>query len=102
MDLLPSRNTFNYYKGNLHGHSNHSDGALKPNEVVNEYKNLGYDFTCLSDHLWKNENFANDGSTILLISLVGIYIFHKIIIITYKLTIYNNLWDLFRLSLFHN
>jgi|TARA_B100001750_G_scaffold54688_1_gene41592 histidinol phosphatase-like PHP family hydrolase len=60
MDLLPSRNTFNYYKGNLHGHSNHSDGALKPNEVVNEYKNLGYDFTCLSDHLWKNEDYANE------------------------------------------
>ena len=60
MDLLPSRNTFNYYKGNLHGHSNHSDGALNPNEVVNEYKNLGYDFTCLSDHLWKNEDFANE------------------------------------------
>ena len=48
MDLLPPKNSTNYYKGNLHGHSNHSDGALKPKEVVNEYKKLGYDFTCLS------------------------------------------------------
>ena len=60
MNLLPSKNSTSYYKGNLHGHSNHSDGALKPNEVINEYKNLGYDFTCLSEHLWKGEKFANE------------------------------------------
>ena len=60
MDLLPAKNSTNYYKGNLHGHSNHSDGALKPDEVINEYKNLGYDFTCLSEHLWKGEKFANE------------------------------------------
>ena len=60
MDLLPAKNVTNYYKGNLHGHSNHSDGALKPDEVINEYKNLGYDFTCLSEHLWKGEKFANE------------------------------------------
>ena len=41
-------------------HDAHSDGALKPNEVINEYKNLGYDFTCLSEHLWKGEKFANE------------------------------------------
>ena len=60
MDLLPPKNSTNYFKGNLHGHSTHSDGALKPNEVVNEYKKLGYDFTCLSEHLWKGEKFANE------------------------------------------
>ena len=60
MDLLPSKNSTNYFKGNLHGHSNHSDGALKPNEVVTKYKNLGYDFICLSEHLWKGEKFANE------------------------------------------
>jgi len=58
MDLLPSRNTHKYFKGNLHGHSNHSDGALNPQEVVNKYKEIGYDFTCLSDHLWKDTKFA--------------------------------------------
>ena len=58
MDLLPSKNKHKYLKGNLHGHSNHSDGALNPKEVVNKYKEIGYDFTCLSDHLWKDTNFA--------------------------------------------
>ena len=58
MHLLPSKNTHKYFKGNLHGHSNHSDGALNPQEVVNKYKEIGYDFTCLSDHLWKDSKFA--------------------------------------------
>jgi len=60
MDLLPAKNSTNYYKGNLHGHSNHSDGALEPDQVIKEYKSLGYDFTCLSEHLWKGERFANE------------------------------------------
>ena len=58
MHLLPSKNTHQYFRGNLHGHSNHSDGALNPQEVVNKYKEIGYDFTCLSDHLWKGSKFA--------------------------------------------
>ena len=58
MHLLPSQNKYKYFKGNLHGHSNHSDGALNPQEVVNKYKEIGYDFTCLSDHLWKDTKFA--------------------------------------------
>ena len=58
MHLLPSKNTHKYFKGNLHGHSNHSDGALNPQDVVNKYKQVGYDFTCLSDHLWKGSKFA--------------------------------------------
>ncbi len=58
MDLLPSKNKHKYFKGNLHGHSYHSDGALNPQEVVNKYKEIGYDFTCLSDHLWKDAKFA--------------------------------------------
>ena len=58
MHLLPSKNKNTYFKGNLHGHSNHSDGALNPQEVVNKYKEIGYDFTCLSDHLWKDAKFA--------------------------------------------
>ena len=60
MDLLPPKNSTKYFKGNLHGHSNHSDGALNPSSVVNEYKQLGYDFTCLSEHLWRGEKFANE------------------------------------------
>ena len=58
MHILPSKNTHKYFRGNLHGHSNHSDGALNPQDVINKYKELGYDFTCLSDHLWKGTTFA--------------------------------------------
>ena len=46
------------YRGNLHGHSTHSDGFKSPKEVIEIYKNLGYDFTCLSDHLWDDSSFA--------------------------------------------
>ena len=46
------------YRGNLHGHSTHSDGFKTPQEVIETYKNLGYDFTCLSDHLWADSSFA--------------------------------------------
>ena len=41
----------NFYKGNLHTHSNKSDGKLDPKEVCLRYKNAGYDFISLTDHL---------------------------------------------------
>lgn len=46
------------YRGNLHGHSQHSDGALDSAAVVKIYQDLGYDFTCLSDHLWSDQRFC--------------------------------------------
>ena len=46
------------YRGNLHGHSTHSDGFKTPQEVIKTYQKLGYDFTCLSDHLWADSRFA--------------------------------------------
>jgi hypothetical protein len=39
-----------FFRGNLHCHSNRSDGLLEPEEVVGAYGNAGYDFVCLSDH----------------------------------------------------
>ncbi len=39
-----------FYRGNLHTHSNRSDGALDPGDVCQRYANEGYDFICLSDH----------------------------------------------------
>ena len=47
-----------FFRGNLHGHSTHSDGEFDPVEVVGIYRSRGYDFTCLSDHLWKDERFC--------------------------------------------
>lgn len=39
-----------YWRGNLHTHSNLSDGALEPAEVCRRYKAEGYDFIALTDH----------------------------------------------------
>lgn len=39
-----------FYKGNIHGHSNRSDGALDPEEVCRRYRAAGYDFIALTDH----------------------------------------------------
>ena len=39
-----------FFRGNLHCHSNRSDGLPEPEEVVGAYRDAGYDFICLSDH----------------------------------------------------
>src|SRR5262249_11531217 len=39
-----------FFRGNLHCHSTQSDGLVEPEQVVEAYKQLGYDFICLSDH----------------------------------------------------
>ncbi|MGC6516646.1 MAG: CehA/McbA family metallohydrolase [Candidatus Puniceispirillaceae bacterium] len=48
-----------FLRGNLHGHSTHSDGRLSPDEVAKRYYDLGYDFICISDHLWNDDRFAS-------------------------------------------
>jgi hypothetical protein len=50
---LPGR----FWRGNLHTHSNLSDGALEPPRVVEAYKNAGYDFMMLSDHFMRHYNW---------------------------------------------
>jgi len=40
----------NFLKGNIHTHSNRSDGAQPPSEVCRLYREMGYGFLCLSDH----------------------------------------------------
>ncbi len=39
-----------FYRGNLHTHSNRSDGVLDPAEVCRRYRAEGYDFMALTDH----------------------------------------------------
>jgi len=39
-----------FFRGNLHTHSNLSDGRLPPADVCRAYEEAGYDFICLSDH----------------------------------------------------
>ena len=43
----------NWYKGNLHTHTDNSDGELSPDEVVEGYKKNNYDFLAITDHLEK-------------------------------------------------
>lgn len=43
---LPGR----FWRGNLHTHSNRSDGVLDPEEVCRRYRAEGYDFIALTDH----------------------------------------------------
>ena len=58
MKLPPFGLGHSLYRGNLHGHSTHSDGVLSAQAVVETYADLGYDFSCLSDHLWIDDKFA--------------------------------------------
>ncbi len=48
--LAPFSSPGRFWRGNLHTHSNLSDGALTPEAVVGAYKSAGYDFLQLSDH----------------------------------------------------
>jgi hypothetical protein len=49
-DLLRDGVEGRFFRGNLHCHSNRSDGLRSPEEVVGAYRDAGYDFVCLSDH----------------------------------------------------
>ncbi len=39
-----------FFKGNLHGHSNKSDGRLTPEDVCHAYIEKGYNFISITDH----------------------------------------------------
>jgi len=52
--LSPFATPGRFWRGNLHTHSNLSDGALAPRDVVGAYKNAGYDFMMLSEHFIGN------------------------------------------------
>lgn len=43
---LPGR----FWRGNLHTHSDRSDGALSPQETAQVYRDAGYDFLAITDH----------------------------------------------------
>ena len=40
----------NWYKGNLHTHSTNSDGRKTPEEIVQIYKDHGYQFLAFTEH----------------------------------------------------
>ena len=47
---LPFDRPGRFWRGNLHTHSNHSDGALPPAEIVGLYQEAGYNFVAVTDH----------------------------------------------------
>jgi hypothetical protein len=55
--LAPFSTPGRFWRGNIHTHSNLSDGALEPRAVVDAYKNAGYDFMQLSEHFIGNFDF---------------------------------------------
>ena len=56
MRPIPFSTPGRFWRGNLHTHSNLSDGGLAPAAVVDAYKAAGYDFIQLSEHFL--ERFA--------------------------------------------
>ena len=46
-----------FWRGNVHTHSDHSDGALPADQVCELYREAGYDFLCLSDHFMARYGF---------------------------------------------
>jgi hypothetical protein len=48
--LAPFASAGRFWRGNIHTHSNISDGKLPPDAVVDAYRNAGYDFMQLSEH----------------------------------------------------
>ena len=46
-----------FLRGNIHGHSDNSDGALAPSEVCARYREAGYDFVAITDHFRPNYNY---------------------------------------------
>jgi predicted metal-dependent phosphoesterase TrpH len=46
-----------FFRGNLHTHSNLSDGAETPERVCAHYREAGYDFLALTDHFMKRFNY---------------------------------------------
>jgi hypothetical protein len=54
---LPFERPGRFFRGNLHTHSDRSDGALPPAAVVSAYRNAGYDFIALTDHFQEPYGF---------------------------------------------
>ena len=46
-----------WYRGNLHGHTTESDGAMTPAEYAAFYRGRGYDFAAVTDH-WKRTDMS--------------------------------------------
>src|SRR5579875_2710611 len=57
MQIAPFSKPGRFFRGNLHTHSDRSDGALPPERVIEAYRRAGYDFLNLSDHFVERYGF---------------------------------------------
>jgi hypothetical protein len=57
MLLKPFSSSGRFWRGNIHTHSNQSDGVLPTEGVIEAYKNAGYDFLMLSEHFVSHFNW---------------------------------------------
>lgn len=56
-----------WYKGNVHTHSDRSDGTKTPEHLVSMYLGAGYDFLSITDHSAMTDVGSLDGRGLLLI-----------------------------------
>jgi len=56
-DALPFDKAGQFYRGNLHGHTTHSDGYWTTEEYIRQYRQNGYDFVAITDHFMKRFDY---------------------------------------------
>jgi len=65
MQHLPFDQPGKFYKGNLHCHSNISDGRQSPEYVCTFYRSAGYDFISVTDHFLSRYGYPITDTTAL-------------------------------------
>lgn len=55
-----------WYKGNLHTHTNRSDGSFSPEAIIALYRENGYDFLSLTDHWVRWDELREEEGFVLL------------------------------------
>lgn len=64
-----------FWKGNIHCHSDRSDGRESVEAVVASYRSAGHDFVCITDHFEREYNWqvtdASDRSDASFVTIVG-------------------------------
>lgn len=65
--------TGDFYKGNLHTHTTHSDGKLSVEETIKLYQDNGYNFLGISDHMYYGHYPEYDNDSFLSIPAAEIH-----------------------------
>lgn len=50
-----------YYKAQMHCHTTNSDGTYSPTDLVNKYKNAGYEIMLITDHNYRTDSVEVPG-----------------------------------------